>query len=164
MQVKINVAANYQILTDTNGAFNTLTAFPAGGYTVVALDPTTGLTGEANVGVTAGITNYVDVHLLTRNSTVVVTVLQASGQPAIGAQVTLNQGSFPGGPELSGTTGTNGTTTFPSLWEGSYAAGAQFTEGETLVYARSGGTVSSPTPRLRLRSRWARPARSKATS
>ncbi|MGA2656274.1 MAG: LamG-like jellyroll fold domain-containing protein [Verrucomicrobiota bacterium] len=143
VEVKINVAANYQILTDTNGTFNTLTAFPAGGYTVVALDPVTGLTGEANVGVTPGITNYVDVHLLTRNSTVVVTVLQANGQPAVGALVTLDQGSFPGGPELSGTTGTNGTTTFPSLWEGSYAAGAQFTEGETLIYARSGGIVAA---------------------
>ncbi len=143
VQVKINVAADYQILTDTNGAFNTLTAFPASGYTVVALDPVTGLTGEANVQVTPGITNYVDVHLLTRNSTVVVTVLQANGQPAAGALVKLDQGTFPGGPELSSTTGTNGTTTFPSLWEGSYAASAQFTEGQSLLYARNGGAVAA---------------------
>ena len=143
VQVKINVAADYQILTDTNGSFNTLTAFPAvqATYTVVALDPVTGLTGEAFVAMTPGITNFVDVHLLTRNSTVVVNVLQASGQPAAGAVVKLDQGTFPNGPELTGTTDTKGNATFIALWEGSYSASAQFAEGETVLFTRGGGSV-----------------------
>ncbi len=65
-QVNINVSSDYQIQTDTNGFFDTQTKFPAlnTSYLVEVFDPSSGLRGEATVGMTPGITNQVDVHLL----------------------------------------------------------------------------------------------------
>jgi len=143
VQVKINVGPNYQIRTDTNGYFNTQTEFPAVGaaYTVQAFDPSSGLVGTATVSMTPGITNRVDVHLLSRKSAVLVTVLQAGGQPAAGAQVELDQGSYPYPAPIFAIADTNGVASFTDLWEGTYSATAQFTVESSRLYARGGATV-----------------------
>jgi hypothetical protein len=143
VQVHINVAADYQIQTDTNGLFNTQTEFPAVNttYTVEAFDPSSGLKGRASVAMMPGITNFIDVHMLSRNSLVEVTVLQASGLPAPGAQVELDQGSYPYDAPLFSITDTNGVASFPGLWEGTYSAAAQFTEQSTRLFARGGASA-----------------------
>ena len=142
-QVHIRVSSDYQILTDTNGFFDTQTAFPAVNrtYKVEVFDPASGLKGLSMVAMTPGITNLVDVHLLTRNSTVKVTVLQADGKVAVGAQVELDQGTYPKDAPLFGTTDTNGVATFSGLWEGNYSAVAEYTVGSTRLMARAGGTA-----------------------
>ena len=58
-------------------------------------DPATGLRGRARISMTPGITNFVDVHLLTRNSDIQAQVFRADGQPAVGAEVRLDHGSYP---------------------------------------------------------------------
>ncbi|HLH54539.1 MAG TPA: carboxypeptidase regulatory-like domain-containing protein, partial [Verrucomicrobiae bacterium] len=143
VKVSISVSSDYQIQTDTNGFFATQTEFPAidKAYTVQAFDPSTGLKGKAVVGMVPGITNFIDVHMLSRNSLVQVTVLQASGAPAPGAQVELDQGSYPNDAPLFGLTDTNGVVTFPGLWEGTYSVSAQFTEQSTKLFARAGATA-----------------------
>ncbi|MGO9201638.1 MAG: LamG-like jellyroll fold domain-containing protein [Limisphaerales bacterium] len=144
-EVSINVAPNYKILTDTNGFFNTQTEFPAvsESYTLQVFDPSSGLVGTATVAMTPGITNVVDVHLLSRSSGVQVTVLQAGGQPAAGAQVELDQGSYPYQAPIYTTTDTNGVASFTGLWVGTYSAVAQFTEESTRLFAR-GGAAPGP--------------------
>jgi len=64
VQVKISFSSDYMIRTDTNGWFDTQIAIPAGGYSVQALDPSTGLQGVVQAQVKAGITNYTDKNLL----------------------------------------------------------------------------------------------------
>ena len=142
-EVHIDVSSDYLIQTDTNGYFNTQTEFPALGrsYTVTATNLANGLMGRASVGMTPGITNLVDVHLLSRNSSIIVTVLQASGQPAAGAQIELDQGTWPNFAPLFLTADTNGVAEFDGLWEGSYSVMAQFTQESTKLFARGGGTV-----------------------
>ena len=149
-EVKINFSADYQIQTDRNGVFNTQIAIPAVtgdgahlSYLVEAFDSVSGLKGRATVTMSAGITNMVDVHLLTRGSTVQVLVLRGNGQPASGALITLDQGTYPNDPRLTTTTDTNGIAIFSNLWEGSYAVSAQYAEASTLVFARGGGSVGA---------------------
>ena len=68
VQVHINIATNYQILTDTNGFFDTQTEFPAKGvtYEVDVFDPLSGLRGQSFISMTPGITNFVNVNLIPR--------------------------------------------------------------------------------------------------
>ena len=143
--VAINVAPNYQIQTDTNGFFDTQAAFPAVNvtYTLQAFDSVTGLKGIAAVSTRPGITNFVDVHLLSRDSTVTVTVLQANGSAAPGAEVELDQGTYPYEQPLFLTAGTNGAVTFVNLWEGSYSAMAKFAAASTTLSGRAGGAVTN---------------------
>ena len=141
IRVKINFSADYEIRTDTNGFFDTQIAVPAGGYRAEALDEATGLRGEAYVTVAAGRTNLVDVPLLTRNSSVVVTVLRGNGLPASGAQVDLEQGTFPRDARVTVFADANGRAVFGGLWEGRYAVSAQYAESSTRVYSRGGATV-----------------------
>jgi hypothetical protein len=143
VNVHINVSSDYQIQTDTNGFFDTQTKFPAlnQSYTVEAFDPGSGLKGRATVTMTPGITNLIDVHMLSRDSLVQVAVLRASGQPAGGAQVELDQGSYPYDAPLFAIADTNGVASFPGLWEGTYSATAQYTEQSTRLFARGGATA-----------------------
>ncbi|HVV73445.1 MAG TPA: carboxypeptidase-like regulatory domain-containing protein, partial [Verrucomicrobiae bacterium] len=143
VQVHIDVSSDYQIQTDTNGYFDTQIEFPAlgRGYTVEVFDPSSGLKGRAGISMTPGITNMVDVHLLSRNSSIQVTVLKANGQPAPGALLELDQGTYPDEAPIFGTTDTNGVAVFDGLWEGSYSVLAQFTEQATRLFARGGGAV-----------------------
>jgi hypothetical protein len=88
-----------------------------------------------------GITNFVDVRLLTRESAVQVLVLRGSGEPAIGAVVELTHGSYPHEQGLSLIADGAGRGLFEGLWEGVYAVQAQFMEGSTRVFARGGTSV-----------------------
>lgn len=145
VKVRINISADYEIQTGTNGFFDTQTAFPALGrsYMVQAFDPATGLRGRAGISMTPGITNLVDVHLLTRNSQVEVEVLRADGRPATGAEVRLDHGSYPNEDPLFGFADTNGLVRFAGLWEGTYAATAQYTEASTRLVARGRATAGA---------------------
>ncbi|MCW5558854.1 MAG: carboxypeptidase regulatory-like domain-containing protein, partial [Verrucomicrobiae bacterium] len=141
VRVKINFSDDYEIQTDTNGFFDTQIALPARGYRAEAMDDESGLRGEAYVNVAAGITNLVEVHLLSKNSSIEVTVLRGNGLPAAGAQVDLEQGSYPREGRVALFADAAGKVTFSSLWEGRYAVSAQYTEGATRVSARGGVTV-----------------------
>jgi hypothetical protein len=145
VQVHINIATNYQILTDSNGFFNTQTEFPAIGvtYEVDAFDPLSGLRGQSFISMTPGITNFVNVNLISRTGEVQVTVKQADGTPAPGAQLELDQGSYPFGPPLFAVTDTNGLATFTSLWIGNYSVMGEFTENSTRLFARGGVNVTT---------------------
>ncbi len=145
VQVHINVAPNYQILTDSNGFFNTQQEFPAVGasYEVDAFDPTTGLKGRNIVAMTPGITNIIDVHLIPRDGVLKVTVVQASGAAAPGAQLGLDQNTYPSDAPLFAVADSNGVAVFNSLWEGNYSVIAQFTEGSTRLMARAAVNVTN---------------------
>lgn len=143
VRVKINISDDYEIQTDTNGFFDTQIAFPALGrsYVVEAFDPGTGLKGRGTLRMTPGITNLIDIHLLSRESRVVATVLRGNGLPAAGAEVELDHGSYPGEAPLNGVADAQGRVVFEGLWEGSYAVIAQFSEAATRVFARAGGSA-----------------------
>ncbi len=143
IQVHINIATNYQIETDTNGLFDTQTEFPAIGvtYEVDAFDPISGLKGQSFIAMTPGITNFVNVYLLSKSSEIQVTVLQASGSPAAGAQLELDQGTYPYDPPLFAVTDTNGMAEFNNLWAGTYSVMATFTVNSTRLLARGGASV-----------------------
>ncbi|MBI1176201.1 hypothetical protein GC207_02040, partial [bacterium] len=143
VRVKINFSDDYEIQTDTNGFFDTQIMLPSRGYRVEAIDDTTGLRGEAYIQLAAGITNQVDVSLLTKNSAIQVTVLRGNGQPAAGAQVDVDQGSYPRDPRITLFADANGVVAFNNLWEGRYAVSAQYTEASTRVMARGGITVDA---------------------
>ena len=143
VQVHISLASTYQIQTDTNGIYNTQIQVPEGGYSIQVFDPVTGLQGQGGVQVRPGITNWADIHLLSRNSTVTVRVMQGNGQPAVDADVELDSGSFPYPAPVYLNTDTNGLVTFNGLWEGSYAAMTEFAEDSTLFFARAGGSVGA---------------------
>ncbi len=143
VRVKINFSDDYEIQTDTNGFFDTQITVPARGYRVEAIDDDSGLRGEAYVNVAAGITNQVEVHLLTRNSAVEVTVLRGNGLPASGAQVDLEHGSYPREARVTVFADADGKATFTGLWEGRYAVTANYIEGSTKVSARGGLTVEA---------------------
>ncbi|HAV63462.1 MAG TPA: hypothetical protein DCY13_13980, partial [Verrucomicrobiales bacterium] len=102
--VKVLISfGDLEVRTGTNGVFDTQIAIPAItqegrsiGYRIEADDANgSGLRGLASVQMTPGITNLVDVRLLSRNSRINVTVRRANGQPAAGAQIDLEHGSFP---------------------------------------------------------------------
>ncbi|HYG24635.1 MAG TPA: Ig-like domain-containing protein [Verrucomicrobiae bacterium] len=143
VRVKINFSDDYEIQTDTNGFFDTQIMVPARGYRVEAFDDESGLQGEAYVNVAAGITNQVEVHLLTKNSAVAVTVLRGNGLPAPGAQVDLEHGSYPREGRVTLFADANGKVTFTGLWEGRYAISANYIEGSTRVSARGGLTLAA---------------------
>ncbi len=148
VKVRINFG-DLEVRTDNNGRFDTQIDLPAINdqgqaisYRVEADDANgSGLKGVAAVTMSPGITNRVDVRLLSRNSGVHVVVLRANGQPAVDAQVNLEQGSYPFDPAQTGFTDANGEVTFANLWEGSYAVCAQFMESGTRVYARRGTSL-----------------------
>jgi hypothetical protein len=143
VRVKINFTDDYEILTDTNGFFDTQIALPARGYRVEAIDDSTGLRGLSNIRLSAGITNRVEVNLLTKNSSVAVTVLRGNGLPAAGARVDLEHGSYPSDAPIALFADAQGRVTFSNLWEGRYAVCAEFAEGSTRVFARGGVTVAA---------------------
>ncbi|HSH14446.1 MAG TPA: carboxypeptidase regulatory-like domain-containing protein, partial [Verrucomicrobiae bacterium] len=143
VRVKINFSDDYEIQTDEDGFFDTQILVPARGYRVEAIDDSTGLRGEAYVNVAAGITNQVNVNLLTRNSTVEVMVVRGNGLPAAGAQVDLEHGTYPRDARISVFADANGYASFDGLWEGRYAVSARYTEGATRVSARGGVTVAA---------------------
>lgn len=141
VKVQISLSSDYEIQTDTNGVFDTQLALPQGAYRVTALDSESGLRGEAWVGVLPGIPNFVDVKLITRNSGINVTVLRGNGQPAAGAQVDLEQGSFPHDPKITLIANDQGQVSFTDLWEGNYAICSQYLEVATRQYTRLGTSV-----------------------
>jgi hypothetical protein len=144
VKVKIDFSADYEIQTDTNGFFDTQIMLPANrGYTLDAFDPASGLRGRAGVGMTAGITNFVDIHLLTRNSSLTVQTRRGNGQPAIGATIQLSHGTYPYEANLVAISDTNGLAVFSNLWEGNYAAYASYLEGSTRVSARAGISLAA---------------------
>ncbi|MBN8246992.1 MAG: carboxypeptidase regulatory-like domain-containing protein, partial [Verrucomicrobia bacterium] len=141
VRVKINFSDDYEIRTDAEGRFDTQIAVPAGGYRAEAIDDDSGLRGEAHVTVAAGITNQLEVRLLTRSSIVEVTVLRGNGQPASGAQVDLEHGTFPREARVALFADAQGRVQFQNLWEGRYAVCAQYTEAATRVAARGAAVV-----------------------
>ncbi|HAV61008.1 MAG TPA: hypothetical protein DCY13_01415, partial [Verrucomicrobiales bacterium] len=143
VRVKINFSGDYEIQTGTNGMFDTQITLPARGYRVEAIDDVSGLRGLTFIRLAAGITNQVDVHLLTKNSAVEVTVLRGNGQPAVGAQVDLEHGTYPFDGRVSLFADVDGRVRFDNLWEGRYAVCAQFTEASTRVFSRGGVTVGA---------------------
>ncbi len=94
---------------------------------------------------TPGITNFVDVHLIPRDATIQVTVLQAAGSPAVGAELELDQGTYPYDPPLFAVTDSNGMALFTSLWAGTYSVMATFAESSTRLSARAGASVVTNT-------------------
>jgi hypothetical protein len=137
--VKISFGNDYVIRTDTNGFYDTQIKIPAGGYRVEADDPLTGLKGVADVRLLAGVDNLVDVVLLDRGD-LMVEVEAADGTVVAGAEVQLEQGSYPR-DRYQGVTDSEGKVEFLNIFEGVYAACAQFTAGATRIGGRSGTTV-----------------------
>ncbi|MDH7501179.1 MAG: Ig-like domain-containing protein, partial [Verrucomicrobiota bacterium] len=141
VRVRIDISADYEIRTDQTGFFDTQIRVPARDYRVEAIDDLSGLRGLGYVNVAAGITNHAEVHLLTRNSTLKITVLRGNNLPATGALVDLEHGTYPFEGRLTVFADNNGVALFTGLWEGRYAATAYYLEGATRVSARAGATL-----------------------
>ncbi len=138
--VKISFGPDYSVKTDTNGFFDTQIGLPAGGYTLEANDPASGLKGQSLANVIAGITNVCNVQLLGKGA-LLVTVRQANGAIATNATVEIRQGGFPN-EFFSGVTGTNGTIAFENIYAGSYAVSGTQVSGPTTISGRAGGNVT----------------------
>ncbi|HYG23696.1 MAG TPA: carboxypeptidase regulatory-like domain-containing protein [Verrucomicrobiae bacterium] len=126
--------------TDTNGFFDNQMQIPAGGYTVTAVDPLTGYQGRVSAQVAPGRTNFVEVPLLGLGD-LKLTVVQANGQPASGAFVSLSGGIFR--ENRDGQTGTNGTYETGSLIPGWYSLLVRYTTGSTTLEKRIGMSVTN---------------------
>ncbi|MEB2343973.1 MAG: carboxypeptidase regulatory-like domain-containing protein [Deltaproteobacteria bacterium] len=144
-KVKISFG-DLEIRSDASGRFDTQLDLPAfdargepRGYAVEAEDEATGLRGQTVIVLRPGITNEADVHLIPRGGAVRVRVVDGTGQPVAGADVTLRQGTFPH-DELAGTTDAGGELLVANLFEGSYAASASAVLG---VVRRDGAAAVS---------------------
>ncbi len=133
--VKIDFSPDYQIETVADGSFDTQISLPAFGeddvprtYTVEADDGV--LRGRAFVTLRPGVVNRVDVHLLPKDGVLRVRVLDGTGQPVTGAQVDVQQGTFPA-DTLAGVTGASGELSFQNLVVGSYGVQARAVVGAT---------------------------------
>lgn len=100
--------------------------------------------GSQSFGVTAGSTASVSITLSTTTGTIDVTVTDAAGNPIAGAVVNVQ------GPQTtSGTTGQNGTATFPQLQPGTYtlvAIAAGYAQASTQVVLTASGSAQSVIP------------------
>ncbi len=139
VNVRISFGTDYVVRTDAEGRYDTQIALPAGNYTLQAEDPASGLRGVAGVGVTAGVTNTGNVQLLGKGG-IRVTVRQANGQPAVGADVEIQQGSYPS-DRYSGRTDATGVLLVENVFEGPYGIGASAIVGPVRVSGRSGTRV-----------------------
>ncbi|MFM1943956.1 MAG: hypothetical protein RI897_2938 [Verrucomicrobiota bacterium] len=149
VQVHISFGGDYVIQTDESGFFDTQIALPALdsygrsiGYRMEADDPVTGLRGISSVQMSPGITNTVDIHLIARDGALEVRVLRAGGQPAAGAMVSFEQGSYPR-DRGTGFADASGVILFENLFVGSYAVKAEAVEGATIVSGRAAAGVGS---------------------
>jgi hypothetical protein len=139
VNVRISFGTDYVVRTDAEGRYDTQIALPAGNYTLQAEDPASGLRGVAGVGVTAGVTNTGNVQLLGKGG-IRVTVRQANGLPAVGADVEIQQGGYPG-DRYSGRTDATGVLLVENVFEGPYGIGASAIVGPVRVSGRSGARV-----------------------
>jgi hypothetical protein len=150
--VKVRISfGDLEITTETNGTFDTRFGLPAlggdgrpgVGYRVEALDLINGLKGLANVLVmptgSNTVQNFTTVRLLGRGA-LRVNVVQASGQPAAGARVEIQQGSYPN-DRFEGTADADGLIVFQNLFEGGYGLTASFASGPTTLMGRTGAGV-----------------------
>ncbi len=126
--------------TDTNGFFDNQMQIPAGNYSVTAVDPVTGYRGRIQATVTAGQTNFVEVPLLGLGD-LKLTVLQANGEPASGAFVSLSGGVFR--EDRDGQTGVNGVYETGNLIPGSYSLLVRYTTASVTLEKRIGMSVTN---------------------
>ncbi len=151
VRVKINFG-DLEITTETNGSFDTRFGLPAidaegrpgVGYRVEAFDPLSGLRGIAAAIVlptgSNAVQNSTTVRLLGKGL-LEVTVLASTGNPAGGARVEIQQGTFPG-DRFEGIAGADGVIRFGNLFEGAYAVAASFASGPTTLMGRVPAVVA----------------------
>ncbi len=128
-----------RVVTDEQGHF----AFPlvsAGGFSLVANDEGTGLTGQTLGSVRAGDLATVDVRLL-GEGTVHVQVLGKSGAALVNAPLSLREGNFTK-QQQSGITDGNGRFTFTGVREGKLSVHADDPVGGGSGFG--GGTLPAP--------------------
>ncbi len=119
-RVRINFSDDYEIQTDGNGVFDTQIQVPAGGYQITVFDPSTGLRGQLQASVLAGITNQVTVPLLGLGS-LTLQVRQANGSPAVQAQIRVTKAGYPN-DLFDGVTDANGVFHLSNLFTGRYVS------------------------------------------
>ena len=106
-----------------------------------AEDAVRGLKGQAQVTVTATLTNVGDLRLLGKGSLQVRVVAADGVTPVPGASVNLEQGTYPRDTLGGNRTDAAGQVTLVNLFEGAYAVCAQAGSGLTTLYGRAGATV-----------------------
>jgi len=137
----IKVAVSFgdlELLTDSNGFFDTQIDLPARTYTVTAT--ATGVTGQAQASVQAGQTNFVTVTLLEKGD-LEITVVDGSGVPVPGAELEIQGGAHPR-ERFDGQTDALGRLRRNDLFEGPYSVCARVTGGIAVLAGREGATVT----------------------
>ncbi|HET6407449.1 MAG TPA: Ig-like domain-containing protein, partial [Chthoniobacteraceae bacterium] len=149
--VKVRIKSiDLEIETRTNGFFDTQIALPAltdgvpgRNYFVEAEDLVGGGRGAGTIDLLPGITNNLNIRLLARGA-LSVTVLQSNGQPAAGARLEFERGSYPQerGQLVADSVG---HVLFQNIFEGSYAVSAQFISGPTTLAGRAAVSLNPGT-------------------
>ena len=146
--VRISFGDDYEIHTTEDGRFDTQFDLPAVndrgeaiGYAVEAEDPVTGLRGQSFVALQPGVTTDTSVRLLGKGS-LRVRVVDGTGQPAVGADVSVDQMTFPQ-DRFTGQTDASGELELGNLFAGSYAIGARLASGVSAVSGRSSASVAA---------------------
>ncbi len=123
--------------TDTNGSFSS-SQVPIGGFTIVAINTTTGDQGEATGSITAA-NQQVPVHIVLAGlGTLNITVQNSNGQPDIGAAITV---IGPFNSRYTATSGQQGTATISNV-----LAGTELVSATDPVTNLAGSTSATLTP------------------
>ena len=125
------------VRTDAQGKFRSQLPIPQGNYTLTALEPISGLQGQAFAIVPAGGNVDVRIRLLGLGA-VSLTVKRADGRVVPNAIVSLERSGFPGG-HADAVTGVNGVVRFVNLTEGPFSVTA--VEQGTGLSGRASGTI-----------------------
>jgi hypothetical protein len=136
--------ANITVKTDATGHYAFPQVFPANNYSLTATDPTTGLTNQTHIAVAVNqdcVTNITLLGLGNLN----ISIVDASGNPATGASITLDGNSYPNTHQFTTLDSQTSSFEFTNLPQGTYSVSAAMSEfaGRVSVTVPNGGTVSA---------------------
>lgn len=138
VDVTIDYGDGITVRTDPDGRFVSSFPIPKFVYTVTALDPISGLTGQARAAVLAGENTDLEIRLLGLGDTRVI-VKRPDGSLVPDANVSLKRSGFPG-DELDGVTNGAGEVQFFNVTEGKFGVMAE--EQGTGLKGRASGAIA----------------------
>ncbi|MEG7522132.1 MAG: carboxypeptidase-like regulatory domain-containing protein [Chromatiales bacterium] len=138
VDVTIDYGDGITVRTDPDGRFVSSFPIPKFVYTVTALDPISGLTGQARAAVLAGENTDIEIRLLGLGDTRVI-VKRPDGSLVPDANVSLKRSGFPG-DELDGVTNGAGEVQFFNVTEGKFGVMAE--EQGTGLKGRASGAIA----------------------
>ncbi|QYZ65331.1 MAG: hypothetical protein OI74_04575 [Gammaproteobacteria bacterium (ex Lamellibrachia satsuma)] len=137
VDVTIDYGDGITVRTDPDGRFVSSFPIPKSVYTLTALDPISGLTGQARAVVLAGENTDIEIRLLGLGDARVI-VKRPDGSLVPDVNVSLNGSGYPG-DELDGVTNAAGEVQFFNVTEGKFGVMAE--EQGTGLKGRASGDI-----------------------